>query len=76
MNNHHYIGFCRPPLQYFLIEALDRVNVTNSAQLAFQLAQKWITTNFCAWNETLARYGTKHFFAFLFITIRIFTFFV
>jgi alpha,alpha-trehalase len=45
------------PLQYFLLEALDRLNVTNSSQLALQLAQKWVTTNFCAWNETLARYG-------------------
>jgi hypothetical protein len=47
----------RPPLQYFIFEALERVNVSNSSQLAFDLAQKWIRTNFCAWNETLPRYG-------------------
>jgi hypothetical protein len=40
-------------LQYFVVEAFAGLNeTTGGPELAFHLAQKWITSNYCAWNET------------------------
>jgi hypothetical protein len=48
----------QPPLQYFVIEAFDNMgNITNGAEMALKLAERWITSNFCGWNETLSSYG-------------------
>jgi hypothetical protein len=45
-------------LQYFVIEAFDNMgNITNGAEMALKLAERWITSNFCGWNETLSSYG-------------------
>jgi len=40
------------PLQYFLIEGLQNINSSVARKFAFRLTQKWITTNYCAWNST------------------------
>jgi alpha,alpha-trehalase len=41
-----------PPLQFFLIEALLEQPSAVLQQIATDLMQRWITTNFCAWNAT------------------------
>eukprot|EP00029_Vermamoeba_vermiformis_P011431 TRINITY_DN6280_c0_g1_i1.p1 TRINITY_DN6280_c0_g1~~TRINITY_DN6280_c0_g1_i1.p1 ORF type:complete len:559 (+),score=124.46 TRINITY_DN6280_c0_g1_i1:77-1753(+) len=47
-----------PPLQYFVIEAFDNMGPnTNGAEIAFKLAERWITSNYCGWNETMSSYG-------------------
>jgi len=45
-------------LQYFVVEAFDNMgNQTNGPEIAFKLAERWITSNYCGWNETMPSYG-------------------
>ncbi|KAL4647709.1 trehalase [Arapaima gigas] len=38
-----------PPLQHILIEGLSNLNTTKAQEMAFNLAQRWITTNWLAY---------------------------
>lgn len=49
------------PLQYFTIAGLNNIAISPSlspslrvkcAEIAFQLSSKWLTSNYCAWNQT------------------------
>ncbi|XP_063061312.1 trehalase [Engraulis encrasicolus] len=40
-----------PPLQHMLIQGLADIPLEESKELAFQLAQKWITTNWAAYTK-------------------------
>jgi alpha,alpha-trehalase len=41
------------PLQQFVIDGLDSLNLPEATQMADQLANVWFTTNYCAWLQSL-----------------------
>ncbi|PSN49112.1 Trehalase [Blattella germanica] len=45
-----------PPLQYIMIKALDNINDAWANELAFELSEKWVRSNYKAYNETSAMY--------------------
>lgn len=45
-----------PPLQYIMIVALNNTGHLHAQELAFELADRWVRTNFIAFNETKSMY--------------------
>ncbi|PSN49799.1 Trehalase [Blattella germanica] len=45
-----------PPLQYIVIMALDNTNDPWAQDLAYELAERWVRSNFKAYNESQAMY--------------------
>jgi alpha,alpha-trehalase len=45
------------PLQQFLIDALDGLNLPEATAMADQLALAWFNSNYCAWEATLSQGG-------------------
>ncbi|XP_066997114.2 trehalase isoform X2 [Anabrus simplex] len=45
-----------PPLQYIMIEGLDATGDPWARELAFKIAEKWVRSNYKAYNETEAMY--------------------
>lgn len=41
------------PLQYFLVDALDKADSKEAKELAYKLAEKWIVTNFKAFYQSV-----------------------
>jgi len=41
-----------PPLQYIMIIGLDNTNDVGAKALAFQMAEKWVRSNYKTFNET------------------------
>ena len=45
-----------PPLQYIMIMGLDNTNDAGAKELAFQMSEKWVRSNYRAFNETGTMY--------------------
>ncbi|XP_030076429.1 trehalase [Microcaecilia unicolor] len=45
-----------PPLQHIVIEGLAKSNLSSAQEMAFQLAQNWIRTNFAAYEKYKAMF--------------------
>lgn len=45
-----------PPMQHMLIMGLDGLNDQDAKDLAFKWAQRWVRTNYLAYNETSNMY--------------------
>lgn len=45
------------PLQQFLIDALDGLDLPEATQMADKLAITWFNSNYCAWSATLSQGG-------------------
>lgn len=46
-----------PPLQALVVEGLEKINSKEAKDIAFSIAQRWVTSNWCAWNATLSDGG-------------------
>ena len=40
------------PMQFFFVDALEKLNHTKSNFLAKQITEKWISNNYCTWKKT------------------------
>lgn len=45
------------PLQQFIIDALDGLNLPEATEMADKLAVTWFNSNYCAWSNTLSQGG-------------------
>ncbi|EGG17928.1 Trehalase precursor [Cavenderia fasciculata] len=45
------------PLEYFLVEGLLATELVDGKMMAFDMVERWITTNYCGWQETLQSNG-------------------
>ncbi|KYQ89897.1 Trehalase precursor [Tieghemostelium lacteum] len=50
-----------PPLQYFIIEILYHLNGESTKYMANDLINRWVTTNYCGWKDTLQSSGGMMF---------------
>lgn len=46
-----------PPLQAFIIESFAKVNHPSIINMARDITNRWVTSNYCAWNATFVDFG-------------------